>query len=172
MRPKPLPAQPRIQARESPGRLVRPPCALLDTVLPAFFQLQQQIIDVLLPCLNQPLWFTQDPARHEVLQGRVRMPQSMLYHGLHAGQERLEWLPQLLFTLHHQFSRHRGSWRTQVSDKIGDGVIDFMPHGGNDRDLRGGNGAHDLFFIKGPEIFQRTAPTSNDQHIQLRTPGI
>jgi len=106
MCPKPLPAQPRIQARESPGRLVRPPCALLYTVLPAFFQLQQQIIDVLLPGLDQPVWLAQDPARHEVLQGRVRMPQRMLCYSLHAGQERLEWLPQLLFTLHHQFSRH------------------------------------------------------------------
>jgi len=74
MRPKPLPAQPWIQAHESPGGLVHPPCTLLRVVLPAFFQLQQQIIDVLLPGLNQPVWLAQDPARHEMLQGRTRMP--------------------------------------------------------------------------------------------------
>jgi len=74
MRPKPLPAQPRIQAHESPGGLVHPPCALLRIVLPAFFQLQQQIIDVLLLGLNQPVWLTQDSARHEMLQGRMCMP--------------------------------------------------------------------------------------------------
>ena len=74
MRPKPLPAQPRIQAGESPGSLVHPLCALLDTVLPAFFQLQQQIIDILLPGLDRPVWLAQDAARHEVLQGRMHMP--------------------------------------------------------------------------------------------------
>ena len=74
MCPKPLPAQPRIHAGESPGGLVHPPCTLLHTVLPAFFQLQQQIIDVLLPGLDQSVWLAQDPARHEVLQGRMRMP--------------------------------------------------------------------------------------------------
>ena len=67
MRPQPLPAQPRIQAHERPGGLVHPPCTLLYAVLPAFFQLQQQIVDVLLPGLNQPLWLAQDSARHEVL---------------------------------------------------------------------------------------------------------
>jgi hypothetical protein len=46
----------------------------LHAVLPAFFQLQQQIIDVLLPGLNQPVWLAQDPARHEMLQCRMRMP--------------------------------------------------------------------------------------------------
>jgi hypothetical protein len=74
MRPKTLPAQPRIQAYESPSGLVYPPCTLLRIVLPTFFQLQQQIIDVLLLGLNQPVWLTQDPARHEMLQGRMRMP--------------------------------------------------------------------------------------------------
>jgi hypothetical protein len=74
MRPQPLPAQPRIQSYESPAGLVHTPCTLLDTVLPAFFQLQQQIIDILLPGLDQPVWFAQDAARHEVLQGRMRMP--------------------------------------------------------------------------------------------------
>ena len=74
MRSKPPPAQLRIQACESPGGLVHPSCTLLYTVLPAFFQLQQQIIDVLLPGLDQPVWLAQDPARHEVLQGRMRMP--------------------------------------------------------------------------------------------------
>ena len=74
MCPKPQPAQPRIQAHECSGGLVHPPCTLLYTVLPAFFQLQQQIIDVLLPSLYQPVWLAQDPARHEVLQSRMRMP--------------------------------------------------------------------------------------------------
>jgi hypothetical protein len=74
MRPQPPPAQLRIQACESPGGLVHPPCTFLDTVLPAFFQLQQQIIDVLLPGLDQPVWFAQDPARHEMRQGRMHMP--------------------------------------------------------------------------------------------------
>jgi hypothetical protein len=74
MRPKPLPAQPRIQAYERPGGLVHPSCTLLYTVLPALFQLQQQIIDVLLSGLDQPVWLAQDAARHEVLQGRMRMP--------------------------------------------------------------------------------------------------
>jgi hypothetical protein len=45
----------------------------LYTVLPAFFQLQQQIIDVLLPGLDQPMWFAQDPARREMVQCRMRM---------------------------------------------------------------------------------------------------
>ena len=74
MRPKPLPAQPRIQAYERPGGLVHPPCTLLYIVLPAFFQLQQQIIDVLLSGFDQPVWLAQDSARHEMLQGRTRMP--------------------------------------------------------------------------------------------------
>ena len=58
MRPQSLPAQPRIQAHESSGGLVHPPCTLLYTVLPAFFQLQQQIINVLLPGLHQPVWLS------------------------------------------------------------------------------------------------------------------
>ena len=74
MRPQPLPAQPRIYPGEIPGHLVHPPCPFLDAVLPAFFQLQQQIIDVLLPGLDQPVWLAQDPARHEAPQGRLRMP--------------------------------------------------------------------------------------------------
>ena len=74
MRPKPLPAQPRVQAHECPGGLVHPPCTLLHTVLPAFFQLQQHIIDVLLPRLDQPVWLAQDAAGHEVIEGRMRMP--------------------------------------------------------------------------------------------------
>jgi glucose-6-phosphate dehydrogenase assembly protein OpcA len=74
MRFKPLPAQPRIQTCEGPGGLVHSSRTLLHAVLPAFFQLQQQIIDVLLPGLNQPVWLTQDPARHEMLQSRMRMP--------------------------------------------------------------------------------------------------
>ena len=74
MRLQPLPAQPRIHAYESPGGLVHPPCTFLYTVLPAFFQLQQQIIDVLLPGFHQPVWLAQDPTRHEMLQRRMRMP--------------------------------------------------------------------------------------------------
>jgi len=41
-----------------------------------------------------------------VIQRRLRLPHRMLCHALHAGQERIELLTQLLFTLHHEFSRH------------------------------------------------------------------
>ena len=74
MRSEPLPAQLRIQTRQCPGGLVHTPGTLMHAILPAFFQLQQQIIDVLLLGLNQPVWLTQDSARHEMLQGRMRMP--------------------------------------------------------------------------------------------------
>ena len=154
MRPQPLPAQLRIQTRECPGGLVHTPGTLLHTVLPGLFQLQQQIINVLLPGLDQPVWLTQDAAGHEVLEGRMRMPERMLGDRLHASQERLQRLTQLLFTFHHQFSRYRGGGRTQVSHKIGNSIINFVSYGGNDRDLRGGNGTYDLFFIKGPEVFE------------------
>ena len=64
---QPLPVQPWIHAHKGPGGLLDTPCAFLCAVLPGLFQLQQQIIDVLLPRLNQPVWLTQNPARHEML---------------------------------------------------------------------------------------------------------
>jgi hypothetical protein len=67
LRSQPLPVQPWIQAHQCPGGLMYTPCAFLGAVLPGLLQLQQQIIDVLLPCFNQPVWLTQHPARHEML---------------------------------------------------------------------------------------------------------
>ena len=49
---QPLPAHTRIQPDERLRRLLYTPRPFLAAVLPAFFQLQHQIIDVLLPCLN------------------------------------------------------------------------------------------------------------------------
>jgi len=46
---QPLAPEARIQPDERPGRLLHTPRTLLAAVLPAFFQLQHQIIDVLLP---------------------------------------------------------------------------------------------------------------------------
>jgi hypothetical protein len=154
MRPQPLPAQLRIQAHESPGGLVHVSGTLVHTVLPGFFQLQQQVINILLPGLNQPVWLTQDTAGHEVHQGCMGMPERMLGDRLHASQQRLQGLTQLLFTFDHEFGCYRGGGGTQIGHKIGNRVINFMPHGRNDRDLRSGNGAHDLFFIEGPEVFE------------------
>ena len=56
MRPKPLPAQLRIQARQCPGGLVHTPGTLVHAVLPGLFQLQQHIINVLLAGFDQPVW--------------------------------------------------------------------------------------------------------------------
>jgi hypothetical protein len=46
---QPLASEARIQPDQRPGCLLHPPLTLLAAVLPAFFQLQHQIIDVLLP---------------------------------------------------------------------------------------------------------------------------
>ena len=162
MRSEPLPAQLRIQTRQRPGGLVHTPGTLMHAVLPGLFQLQQHIINILLPGLNHPVWLTQDTAGHEVLQSRMRMPERMLGDRLHASQERLQRLTQLLFAFYHEFSCDRGGGRTQVSHKIGNSIINFVSYGGNGRDLRGGNGSYDLFFIKGPQVFERTAPTPDD----------
>jgi hypothetical protein len=52
LRAQPLAVQPWIHTHQCPGGLVDTSCTFLGAVLPGLFQLQLQIIDVLLPCLN------------------------------------------------------------------------------------------------------------------------
>ena len=67
--------------------------------------------------------------------------------------------------------RCRGGWGTQVSHKIGNGVIDFMPHRRNNRDLRSGDGATTFSSLKAQRSSSEPPPRPTITR-PLGTPGI
>ena len=66
-----------------------------------------------------------------------------------------------------QFSSGCRSSGSSVCYKIGQSRICLMSNTGDNRNPRFKNGSHHCFFIKGPEIFNRTTPTTNNQDIQI-----
>src|SRR5262249_22968556 len=72
--------------------------------------------------------------------------------------------------LHHQLGGSGRSRSANIGDKIGNGEIAFMAHAGDDGDGAGGNGARDLFLVKGPQILERTAATRENEDVDKLVP--
>ena len=62
--------------------------------------------------------------------------------------------------------RGRRCGRAQIGDEIADRDIGFVADGGNQRDLRGRDGARDTFFVERPQIFERTAAARDDDDVR------
>src|SRR5882762_11429315 len=64
-----------------------------------------------------------------------------------------------------------GRWRrrAQVGDKIGDGKINFVADGGNNRNRGSSNRAGHHLFIKSPKVFDGSATASYYHYIN---PGV
>ena len=69
----------------------------------------------------------------------------------------------------HHFRCCGRRWRTQIRHKIRDGDVRFMPDGTHHRDNAGKDRPRHTFVVKAPQVFQRAAATSDDQHIALLT---
>src|SRR6267154_2264341 len=68
-------------------------------------------------------------------------------------------------SLHHDLGGSGRSGGANVGDEIGDGEIGFVADAGNYRNFGGEDGARHLFFVEGPQIFERAAAAREDQHI-------
>ena len=65
-----------------------------------------------------------------------------------------------------------GRWRggAQVGHQIREGKIHLVPDPGHDRQARGENRPHHSLFVEGPQVFQRSAATRDDQHVYFISP--
>lgn len=93
-------------------------------------------------------------------------------NGVHTRHLRTDLAAQLIGAFDDEFGGRGRCRRTQISDKVRNGVIDLMAYGGNDRDLGRGNSARHPFFVKGPEILNRATPAPDDEHIEGGTKRI
>ena len=66
----------------------------------------------------------------------------------------------------HQFGCSGGRGGALIGDKIGNGEIDLMADAADDRQLAGRNRARHDFLVERPQIFQRAAAATDDQHVQ------
>ena len=81
---------------------------LLKTIVPLFFELQDQIVRLLLQCFDEPMVLSQGAIGGQVSQCHVRALNRMLYNGMHTCHQCRELLTEFLFTLGDQFCRGRG----------------------------------------------------------------
>ena len=67
-----------------------------------------------------------------------------------------------------ELSRGRRGSGALVGNKVGNGEIDLMPDTRHQRDRATINRAREHFLVESPEVFQRAAPTRQDEHVALR----
>ncbi len=67
----------------------------------------------------------------------------------------------------HQLGGRRRGRGAQVGGKVADGDIHLVAHRAHHRDGGVGDGARHRLFVEAPEIFERPAAASDDQHIHL-----
>ena len=95
-----------------------------------------------------------------------------LQHGIHDTAEPTGQLIQPFHNLiqyrYHRLCCRRRCGSTMVCGKVRKRHIDFMPHGGDHRNSRPGDGTNHRFFIKRPQIFRRATTTPDYQHLHLR----
>ena len=63
---------------------------------------------------------------------------------------------------HAHFSRPRGGGGAQVRRVVDQGPVGLVTHGGDQRNVAGGGGAHHRLVIEAPEILQRPAAPRHD----------
>ncbi len=74
-------------------------------------------------------------------------------------------LLQLLLGADDNLGGGRRSGRAQVGDKIADGEIRLMAHGGDDGDVAGGDEARERFIVEGRQVFDAASATRDDDDI-------
>ena len=87
----------------------------------------------------------------------------------HAGAGDLQRLAQPFAVLHNGLGARRRCGSPDIGDQIGDGHVDFMPHGRDHGDRAGDDRTRHHLFVKRPEVFERTPTTRDDQHIHQAT---
>ena len=55
--------------------------------------------------------------------------------------------------------------RAEVGDEVGDGEVGFVAYGGDDGNLRGGDGAGDALRVEGGQVFKRASAAGDDDDI-------
>ena len=64
-----------------------------------------------------------------------------------------------------QFGGLAGSQGPAIGDEVGDGDVDFVPHGGDDRNLRVEDGLGQNLGIERRQVFAAATAASEDNHI-------
>jgi hypothetical protein len=79
----------------------------------------------------------------------------------------LQLAQQLLLIAADDLRGGRRGRRAQVGNKISDRDVGFMADGADDRDLAGEDSPRHPLIVKTPQILQRTAAASDNQHVTL-----
>ena len=79
--------------------------------------------------------------------------------------EVLHALGDLMLRLGDQLGRGRGCGSAQVSDKVGDGEVGLVAHGGNHGETARGDRARHPLGVEGGQIFERSAAAREDDQI-------
>ena len=79
----------------------------------------------------------------------------------------LQLAQQLLLIAADDLCGGRRGRRAQVGNKISDSDVGFMANGADDRDLAGEDSSRHPLIVKTPQILQRTAAASDNQHVTL-----
>ena len=72
-----------------------------------------------------------------------------------------------LFLFHDHLGGGRGSRGPDVGDEVGDGEIDLVADGRDDRDGRAGDGPGHPLLVEGPEVLDRSAAPADDEDVDV-----
>ncbi len=99
------------------------------------------------------------------LNSRAQIDDLKLRQPHELSSEMFESRADLIFTRRDDLGRCRRRGGANVGDEVGDREISFMAHGRDHWNRRLANRARDLFLVKCPEIFRRTAAATNNQNV-------
>ena len=91
------------------------------------------------------------------------MARELEYSLLHPGENAL----QFIAIWRREFGGSSWGWCAKIGDVIGDRVIDLVADRADDRYLRRIDRSSYCFLIEAPQVLERTATTTDDEHIGL-----
>lgn len=67
---------------------------------------------------------------------------------------------------HQKLGRRRRGGGAYIGDKVGNGEVNLVANGADNRQRAGKNGARYSLIVKGPQIFNRAAATGENQSVE------
>jgi hypothetical protein len=152
--------QPRFQKTQ--GLLPR-----LNRVTRRSVEIFPQIVEPLRPLPHHAARFAQRVARGQPSQMAATVAENLPRGPVQPGAQAGHFLAPLRPVAREEFRGGARSRCAQIGDKIGDGEIGLVPHGGNGRNAAGGQRARDDFLVEGPQVLEAPAAARDDEEVDI-----
>ena len=139
----------------------------LQGLLGGGLEILAQVVETLGPLPDDTAWLAQGVAGGEAGEVAAVIAEDLSGSAFEPGAEGGDFVAPLGPVAGEKLGGSAGGGRAQIGDKVGDGEVGLMSHGGDGGHAARGQGAGDDFFVEGPEVFEAAATAGDDEEIDL-----